>query len=87
MRTWTADDDLVFFGTAGDYLGGSALRRPYDTAVARAGLRKLRLHGVHHTFGTRMIAKADIRRARMTVALSALTSRGVNSQPALTPMA
>jgi integrase len=27
----------------------------------RAGLRRLRLHDLRHRFGTRMIAKADIR--------------------------
>jgi integrase len=57
----TADDDLVFVGELGTYLDGSALRRRYDRALARAGLRGLRFHDLRHTFGTRMIAKADIR--------------------------
>lgn len=30
----------------------------------RAGLRPLRFHDLRHTFGTRMIAKADIRRVQ-----------------------
>ena len=30
----------------------------------RAGLRPLRFHELRHTFGTRMIAKADIRRVQ-----------------------
>ena len=30
----------------------------------RAGLRRLRFHDLRHTFGTRMIAKADIRRVQ-----------------------
>ena len=63
-RSWTADDDLVFVGPAGTYLDGRALRRRYLTAVKRAGLRPLRFHGLRHTFGTRMIAKADIRRVQ-----------------------
>jgi integrase len=60
----TADDDLVFVGELGTYLDGSALRRRYDRALARAGLRRLRFHDLRHTFGTRMIAKADIRRVQ-----------------------
>ncbi len=61
---WTADDDLVFVGQAGSYLDGRALRRRYDSALKRANLRKLRFHDLRHTFGTRMIAKADIRRVQ-----------------------
>ena len=61
---WVGDDDLVFAGEAGGYLDGSALRRRYKTALAAAGLRSLRFHDLRHTFGTRMIAKADIRRVQ-----------------------
>jgi integrase len=61
---WTGDDDLVFVGRVGDYLDGRALRRRYDAALDRADLRKLRFHDLRHTFGTRMIAKADIRRVQ-----------------------
>jgi integrase len=61
---WVRDDDLVFVGEAGGYLDGSALRRRYKEALARAGLRPLRFHDLRHTFGTRMIAKADIRRVQ-----------------------
>ena len=32
--------------------------------MQRAGLRPLRFHDLRHTFGTRMIAKADIRRVQ-----------------------
>jgi integrase len=63
-RDWVGDDDLVFVGEAGGYLDGSALRRRYKTALAAAGLRPLRFHDLRHTFGTRMIAKADIRRVQ-----------------------
>ena len=59
---WVGDEDLVFVGVAGGYLDGSALRRRYKTALTAAGLRRLRFHDLRHTFGTRMIAKADIRR-------------------------
>ena len=57
---WTGHDDLVFPGVAGGYLDGSALSRRYKAALARAALRPLRFHDLRHTFGTRMIAKADI---------------------------
>jgi integrase len=59
---WIADDDLVFAGQLGGHLDGSALRRRYHDALARAGLRRLRFHDLRHTFGTAMIAKADILR-------------------------
>jgi len=61
---FTGDDDLVFAGDTGGFLDASALRRRYDAALKRAGLRKLRFHDLRHTFGTRMIAKADIRRVQ-----------------------
>jgi len=61
---WVADDDLVFVGAAGSHVDGSALRRRYKTALSAAGLRPLRFHDLRHTFGTRMIAKADIRRVQ-----------------------
>ena len=60
----TAVDDLVFPGETGGFLDGSALRRRYGAALKRAGLRPLRFHDLRHTFGTRMIAKADIRRVQ-----------------------
>jgi integrase len=61
---FTSDDDLVFPGGWGEHLDGSALRRRYDAALQRAGLRKLRFHDLRHVFGTRMIGKADIRRVQ-----------------------
>jgi len=64
-REWfTGDDDLLFPGDTGDYLDGSALRRRYNAALGRAGLRPLRFHDLRHTFGTRVIAKVDIRRVQ-----------------------
>jgi integrase len=61
---FTGEDDLVFPGDDGGYLDDSALRRRYKAALKRAGLRPLRFHDLRHTFGTRMIAKADIRRVQ-----------------------
>jgi integrase len=63
-KHWVGEDDLVFAGEAGGYLDGSALRRRYKGALATAGLRSLRFHDLRHTFGTRMIAKADVRRVQ-----------------------
>ncbi|MDA8069789.1 MAG: tyrosine-type recombinase/integrase [Actinomycetota bacterium] len=61
---WVGEDDLVFPGETGSFLDGSALRRRYKRALVEAGLRPLRFHDLRHTFGTRMIAKADIRRVQ-----------------------
>lgn len=61
---FTSEDDLVFVGETGSYLDGSALRRRYKHALTEAALRPLRFHDLRHTFGTRMIAKADIRRVQ-----------------------
>jgi integrase len=64
-RDWfTSEDDLVFPGEVGGFLDGSALRRRYKDALKRTDLRALRFHDLRHTFGTRMIAKADIRRVQ-----------------------
>jgi integrase len=61
---FTSEDDLVFPGEAGGFLDGSALRRRYQVALKDAALRPLRFHDLRHTFGTRMIAKVDIRRVQ-----------------------
>jgi integrase len=60
----TADDDLVFVGLAGGHLDASALLRRYRAALRSAHLRPLRFHDLRHTFGTRVIAEADIRRVQ-----------------------
>jgi integrase len=60
----TRDDDLVFVGDWGGYVDARAVGRRYATALKRAGLRQLRFHDLRHTFGTRMIANADIRRVQ-----------------------
>ncbi len=58
------DDALVFPGIDGVYLDASALLKRYKRALTRAGLRPLRFHDLRHTFGTRMITKADIVRVQ-----------------------
>ena len=67
---WTGDDDLVFASDTGDHLSDSALRVRYKAALRRANLRELRFHDLRHTFGTRMIAKADVRRVQEWMAHS-----------------
>jgi integrase len=61
---WTGEDDLVFPGETGEFLDGSALRRRYTVAQQLAGIKQLRFHDLRHTFGTRMIAVADIVRVK-----------------------
>jgi hypothetical protein len=41
-----------------------ARRSAYDIAVKAAGIRPLHFHDLRHPFGTRVIAKADIRRVQ-----------------------
>src|SRR4051794_28664667 len=57
-------DDLVFVGLVGGHLDASALLAPYPAALRDAGPRPLRFHDLRHTFGTRVIAEADIRRVQ-----------------------
>ncbi len=61
---WTGDDDLVF---AGEPVAISTARRSVGDTPKRSNapaLRPLRFHDLRHVFGTRMIAKADIRRVQ-----------------------
>ncbi len=58
--THSADDELVFPGTAGAHLDGSALYRRFKTALKRAGLRDLRFHDLRHTFGTQVIGNPQV---------------------------
>jgi integrase len=53
------DDDLVFSGELGQYLDGSALRRRFVAACARAELRPIRFHDLRHTFGTLAVRGAE----------------------------
>jgi integrase len=61
---YTGSDDLLFVGVAGGHLDASALLRRYRAALLAAGLRPLRFHDLRHTFGTRVIGEADIRRVQ-----------------------
>jgi integrase len=55
---------LVFVGITGGYVDGSALSKRYRATLQRAALRRLRFHDLRHTFGTRVIGVADIRRVQ-----------------------
>jgi integrase len=61
---FTGEDDFVFAGDAGLPVNGDALSSRYERALHTAGLRRLRFHDLRHTFGTRMIREADIRRVQ-----------------------
>jgi integrase len=61
---FTDDDHRVFVGITGGYLDGSALSKRYRAALERSALRRLRFHELRHTFGTRVIGVADIRRVQ-----------------------
>lgn len=49
---FTEPDDLVFISPTGSYIEESALRRRFYTALDDAGLPRIRLHDLRHTFGT-----------------------------------
>jgi integrase len=51
-RLFTDRDSFVFVGATGGPIDGSALRRRYDAAVKRAGVKRLTFHELRHTFGT-----------------------------------
>lgn len=61
---FTGEDDFVFAGESGLPINGDALSSRYEKALEAAGLRRLRFHDLRHTFGTRMIREADIRRVQ-----------------------
>jgi integrase len=63
-QRFTGDDDFVFAGESGMPLNPDALSSRYERALETAGLRRLRFHDLRHTFGTRMIREADIRRVQ-----------------------
>ncbi len=60
-REWfVGDDDLVFGEVDGKWLNDDRLRRRYEAALRRAGLRRLRFHDLRHVFGSLAITRADI---------------------------
>jgi integrase len=63
-QRFTGEDDFVFAGESGMPLNPDALSSRYEKALEAGGLRRLRFHDLRHTFGTRMIREADIRRVQ-----------------------
>jgi integrase len=63
-QRFTGEDDFVFAGESGMPLNPDALSSRYEKALEVGGLRRLRFHDLRHTFGTRMIREADIRRVQ-----------------------
>ena len=53
--------DLVFIGRGGSHVDPNALRGRFHEALERAGLPRVRLHDLRHTFGTIMVSRVDPR--------------------------
>lgn len=49
---FTEPEDLVFANSVGNYFDDAKLRRRYQKALERAGLKRIRFHDLRHTFGT-----------------------------------
>ena len=49
---FTGPDDLVFATETGEHLGAHNVRRHYEQALERAGLRRVRFHDLRHCFGS-----------------------------------
>ena len=52
-----SDVDLVFSGTRGGHVDANKLRLRYYAALERAGVQRVRIHDLRHTFGTVCAAK------------------------------
>ena len=53
--------DLVFVGRGGTHVDPNGLRKRFYHALARAGVRRVRLHDLRHTFGTILVSRVDPR--------------------------
>jgi integrase len=63
---YTDDDDLVFaHPETGQALDRSRVRKRFQAACRRAGVRVVRFHDLRHTFGTRMAASGEISMRRL----------------------
>jgi integrase len=72
---FTARDELVFVNPLGRSLDGSALRRRFRAAQTRAGVRRLRLHDLRHSFGSRLAASGvDLVTIQAAMGHSAITT-------------
>ena len=87
---FTDDDELVICSPLGEHVDAWTLRRRYNRALERAGLRRLRFHDLRHCFGSvavrafplsdvqAMLGHAHVttRRATCTTARARTTRRG-----------
>lgn len=83
---FTSGDDLVFANALGRTLDDSALRRRYRCAQDAAGVRPLRFHDLHHTFGSLLAAGGvDVVTIKAAMGHSALatTARYLHARPAV----
>jgi integrase len=63
---FVADDDLVFANpSTGGPLDRSTVRKRFQRACRRAGVRVVRFHDLRHTFGTRMAATGEVSMRRL----------------------
>jgi integrase len=61
VSSFTADDDLVFaHPETGGPLDRSRVRKRFQAACRRAGVRVVRFHDLRHTFGTRIAASGEV---------------------------
>jgi len=80
---FTGDDALVFCSPVGGHLDAWSLRRRYEKALARAGLRRVRFHDLRHCFGSvavRAFALSDVQ-AMLGHAHVTTTMRYVHHRP------
>ena len=85
QTAYQADDDLVFANPhTGRPLDGNALLRSFQRSLDAAGVRRVRLHDLRHTFGTRMAA-AGCRCARSRSGSGTATSPRRSSTPTTRP--
>jgi integrase len=57
----TEPSDLVFIGRFGSHVDPKGLRSRFYETLERAGLPRIRLHDLRHTFGTIMVSRVDPR--------------------------
>ncbi len=63
---FAGDDDLVFANPCtGRPLDRSKVRKRFQAACRRAGVRVVRFHDLRHTFGTRMAASGEVSMRRL----------------------
>ena len=80
---FTDDDELVFCSPLGEHVDAWTLRRRYNRALERAGLRRLRFHDLRHCFGlvaVRAFPLSDVQ-AMLGHAHVTTTTRYVHHRP------